>query len=240
MGDLHAAGRSRDRRRAGAAGGRLRPSPGALAGRAWAASRWRVHRRHPCPHARRDAGPPPVPAVRAPPRAPPTAVSPRPARTRRTRPSLRGRHRRRAGAGAPTARVSAPWRPGGGCARRRLATARWRARSRSRSSRATAARPTTRQPAPWAPHATGVRRAACSAHRTGLALDLVLDGVRPVDSTAQDDRLRLSRSPAYRWLLSNARRFGFVNYPFEPWHWEWTGEPVQSARPLEATDLLPH
>jgi zinc D-Ala-D-Ala carboxypeptidase len=21
------------------------------------------------------------------------------------------------------------------------------------------------------------------------------------------------------------RRFGFVNYPFEPWHWEWTGEP---------------
>ena len=70
----------------------------------------------------------------------------------------------------------------------------------------------------------GLRRAVCSAHRTGLTLDLVLDGARPVDSTADADRLRLSRSPAYRWLVVNARRFGFVNYPFEPWHWEWTGE----------------
>lgn len=72
----------------------------------------------------------------------------------------------------------------------------------------------------------GVRRAACSAHRTGLAFDFVLDGVRPVDSTADDARLRMSRSPAYRWLMLNALRYGFVNYPFEPWHWEWTGEPV--------------
>ena len=75
----------------------------------------------------------------------------------------------------------------------------------------------------------GVRRASCSAHRTGLTLDLVLDGRRPVDSTAQPDRLRLSRSSTYRWMLKNARRFGFVNYPFEPWHWEWTGETIQVA-----------
>ncbi len=34
------------------------------------------------------------------------------------------------------------------------------------------------------------------------------------------------QTPAYRWLLANARRFGFVNYVFEPWHWEWTGEPI--------------
>ena len=85
----------------------------------------------------------------------------------------------------------------------------------------------------------GVRRATCSAHRTVLAIDVVLDGVRPVDSTGADDRLRLSRSSTYRWLVLNARRFGFVNYPYEPWHWEWTGEPVASPRPLEATDLLP-
>ena len=112
----------------------------------------------------------------------------------------------------------------------------------------------------------GLRRASCSAHRTGLALDLVLDGVRPVDSTVDIERLRLSRSTTYRWMLLNARRFGFVNYPFEPWHWEWTGEPVapppsagvqyapaaspplvsapvppvsDPTRPLEATDLLP-
>ena len=70
----------------------------------------------------------------------------------------------------------------------------------------------------------GVRRAQCSSHRTGLTLDLVLDGVPPVDSTADADRLRLSRSLAYRWLVDNADRFGFVNYLYEPWHWEWTGE----------------
>ena len=34
----------------------------------------------------------------------------------------------------------------------------------------------------------------------------------------------MSRTPAYRWLVANADRFGFVHYPFEPWHWEWTGE----------------
>ena len=70
----------------------------------------------------------------------------------------------------------------------------------------------------------GVRRAQCSSHRTGLTLDLVLDGRPPVDSTADADRLRLSRSLAYRWLVNNADRFGFVNYLYEPWHWEWTGE----------------
>jgi len=71
-------------------------------------------------------------------------------------------------------------------------------------------------------------KAHCSAHRTGLAFDLYLDaspGAQSV-STADTDRLRLSRTPAYRWLVRNAARFGFVPYPFEPWHWEWTGEPV--------------
>ena len=44
------------------------------------------------------------------------------------------------------------------------------------------------------------------------------------DSTADPNRLLQSRSAAYGWLIVNAGRFGFVNYPFEPWHWEWTGE----------------
>jgi hypothetical protein len=69
-------------------------------------------------------------------------------------------------------------------------------------------------------------RASCSAHRTGLALDLYLGaapGYRP-DSSADPNRLWMSRTPAYRWLVANAGRFGFLNYPFEPWHWEWTGE----------------
>ena len=46
----------------------------------------------------------------------------------------------------------------------------------------------------------------------------------PVDSSADPNRLAMSRSPAYRWLVANAERFGFANYVFEPWHWEWTGE----------------
>ncbi|CAN7537316.1 D-alanyl-D-alanine carboxypeptidase family protein [Phenylobacterium sp. LjRoot225] len=72
----------------------------------------------------------------------------------------------------------------------------------------------------------GRERATCSPHRTGLAMDLYL-GHAPgfsADSSADANRLYLAESPAYRWLLANADRFGFVNYPFEPWHWEWTGE----------------
>ena len=72
----------------------------------------------------------------------------------------------------------------------------------------------------------GVRRATCSPHRTGDALDLYL-GAAPgygPDSTADPGRLYLSQTPTYRWLVANAARFGFVNYLYEPWHWEWAEE----------------
>jgi LAS superfamily LD-carboxypeptidase LdcB len=72
----------------------------------------------------------------------------------------------------------------------------------------------------------GVTRAACSAHRTGLAVDLDV-GAAPgamVDSSADANRLAQSQGPAYRWLVRHAAQFGFVNYGFEPWHWEWTGQ----------------
>jgi D-alanyl-D-alanine carboxypeptidase len=69
-----------------------------------------------------------------------------------------------------------------------------------------------------------VAKANCSAHRTGLAMDVFLGAAAgyPPESSADANRLFQSRSPAYRWLVANAARFGFVNYPFEPWHWEWT------------------
>ena len=69
-------------------------------------------------------------------------------------------------------------------------------------------------------------RANCSAHRTGLAVDLYLGAAPGADPTSTDDGNRLfqSRTPAYRWLVKNAGRFGFLPYPYEPWHWEWTGE----------------
>ena len=72
----------------------------------------------------------------------------------------------------------------------------------------------------------GLVRAACSAHRTGLALDLDV-GWAPghmADDSADANRLYQTRGRPYRWLVRNAARFGFVNYLFEPWHWEWTGE----------------
>jgi hypothetical protein len=74
----------------------------------------------------------------------------------------------------------------------------------------------------------GLVRASCSAHRTGLAIDMNLGaapGFAP-DSSADANRLFMARSQIYRWLVYNAWRFGFVNYVFEPWHWEWTGEPL--------------
>jgi hypothetical protein len=70
-----------------------------------------------------------------------------------------------------------------------------------------------------------ITRARCSAHRTGTAVDLYLGaapGSRP-ESSEDFNRLYQSRSPAYRWMVVNAGRFGFVAYPFEPWHWEWAG-----------------
>lgn len=69
-----------------------------------------------------------------------------------------------------------------------------------------------------------VTRAPCSAHRTGLAFDLVV-GAGPggrVDSSENGNRLFQSQTPTYRWLVRNAHRYGFVNYVFEPWHWEWS------------------
>lgn len=77
----------------------------------------------------------------------------------------------------------------------------------------------------------GVVRAACSAHRTGLAIDLhvgAAPGMRP-DSSDDANRRAMVATMAYRWLVANAARFGFVNYVFEPWHWEWS-EPATRSR----------
>lgn len=74
---------------------------------------------------------------------------------------------------------------------------------------------------------TPARAGTCSAHRTGLAMDLYLGSAPgyPPESSADANRLYESRTPAYLWLVANAGHFGFTPYPFEPWHWEWTGEP---------------
>jgi D-alanyl-D-alanine carboxypeptidase len=82
----------------------------------------------------------------------------------------------------------------------------------------------------------GLTRTICSAHRTGLAMDVVIDaapGFGP-DSSADANRLAMARSPLYRWMVVNAGRFGFVNYAYEPWHWEWTGEAMLPGVPISS------
>ncbi|QBQ47973.1 M15 family metallopeptidase [Brevundimonas naejangsanensis] len=71
----------------------------------------------------------------------------------------------------------------------------------------------------------GLRRAVCSPHRTGTAVDLYVGHLQGmgVDSTDVHSRRHMSQTPTYRWLVKNAGRFGFVPYVYEPWHWEWVG-----------------
>lgn len=73
----------------------------------------------------------------------------------------------------------------------------------------------------------GVTRATCSAHRTGLAVDLDVGSAPGFGPDSSDDanRRAMVRTLAYRWLVANAGRFGFINYVFEPWHWEWSPPP---------------
>lgn len=79
----------------------------------------------------------------------------------------------------------------------------------------------------------GLRRAVCSPHRTGTAVDLYVGQLTGmgVDSTNIASRRHMAQSPAYRWLVRNAGRFGFVPYIYEPWHWEWVGSPDGYGRP---------
>lgn len=69
----------------------------------------------------------------------------------------------------------------------------------------------------------GLRRAVCSPHRTGTAVDLYVGHIvgLGVDNTSPASREHMSRTVTYRWLVKNAGRFGFTPYAFEPWHWEW-------------------
>jgi len=75
----------------------------------------------------------------------------------------------------------------------------------------------------------GIVRATCSAHRTAPASRSTSGSAKP-PATAP---IRPPTPPATRWwrrrrrwLLVHARQYGFVNYVFEPWQWEWTGEAI--------------
>lgn len=68
----------------------------------------------------------------------------------------------------------------------------------------------------------GAGRAALavnSPHFTGRALDLYVGGEPTI--TKDSNRLLQTETPAYKWLVKNAPRFGFCPYFYEPWHWEY-------------------
>lgn len=69
------------------------------------------------------------------------------------------------------------------------------------------------------PNAGSPGLAVNSPHFTGRALDLYVGG-SPVD-TRDSNRAIQVKTPAYRWLVRNAERFGFRPYFYEPWHWEY-------------------
>jgi zinc D-Ala-D-Ala carboxypeptidase len=73
-----------------------------------------------------------------------------------------------------------------------------------------------------------------SEHQLGTTVDFITTGLN-------GQLAGFERTEAYRWLLDNAHRFGFIlSYPqgnqyyiFEPWHWRFVGEPL--ARELKRT-----
>jgi zinc D-Ala-D-Ala carboxypeptidase len=69
------------------------------------------------------------------------------------------------------------------------------------------------------PNAGSAGLAVNSPHFTGRALDLYVGG-DPVD-TKDSNRAIQVQTPAYKWLVRNADRFGFRPYYYEPWHWEY-------------------
>ena len=71
------------------------------------------------------------------------------------------------------------------------------------------------------PNSGSAGLAVNSPHFTGRALDLYVGG-DPVD-TSDPNRALQVETRVYQWLVSNAGRFGFRPYCYEPWHWEYVG-----------------
>lgn len=73
-----------------------------------------------------------------------------------------------------------------------------------------------------APNSSRSALAKFSAHSTGQALDIYVGG-DPVSTKDANRQLQIE-TPAYKWLVENASRFGFYPYFYEPWHWEYVPE----------------
>ena len=81
------------------------------------------------------------------------------------------------------------------------------------------------------PNAGRAALAVNSPHFTGRALDIYVGG-EPVIAKDHNRAIQV-QTPVYKWLVKNAEKFGFRPYYYEPWHWEYCGEPnVDNAKIL--------
>ena len=64
-----------------------------------------------------------------------------------------------------------------------------------------------------------------SSHTYGLAMDLALTvpdlRLNEISTASMTNMVAMYRSPAYKWMALNGRRFGWFPYRREPWHWEY-------------------
>ncbi|HEY0657674.1 MAG TPA: M15 family metallopeptidase [Pyrinomonadaceae bacterium] len=69
------------------------------------------------------------------------------------------------------------------------------------------------------PNSGSAGLAVNSPHFTGRALDIYVGGEPTI--TKDSNRALQVETPAYKWLVKNAEKFGFYPYYYEPWHWEY-------------------
>lgn len=96
---------------------------------------------------------------------------------------------------------------------------------------------------PDATRAISVAPPGHSEHSTGYAIDFA---VRPANG-CPDAEACMAATPAARWLVANAPRFGFeMSFPggnrqtvkWEPWHWRWVGANAQAPGAARARFLF--
>ena len=77
------------------------------------------------------------------------------------------------------------------------------------------------------PNAGRAALAVNSPHFTGHAIDIYVGG-EPV-KTLDSNRAIQVQTPVYKWLVKNASKFGFYPYYYEPWHWEYVPQNLNTA-----------
>jgi D-alanyl-D-alanine carboxypeptidase len=83
-----------------------------------------------------------------------------------------------------------------------------------------------------------------SEHATGYALDFAF---RPRVNGCPDAEACVAATPAFRWLVANAPKYGFeMSFPagnsqqvkWEPWHWRWVGASATAPGAARARALF--